>query len=179
MRVGILDIAAATIVVIVIILPAREPNVGPPFPDVDEQQEAIAEFQARLVANPQNGAAAERLAETLTAAGYHDWGLRVAGEATQYKDSPTVWRAFRGLSTTHAERFEVKQALAWGEQALSACNAGASTCPTHEQIRLQIYVDQLRAGLQSGIDPRVDPEGFRRAISGAGIRNIRIRAPSE
>ena len=82
----------------------------------------------------------------------------MAGDATRFKESPTLWRALRGVSTTHADRIEIKQALEWGDQALVACrDAGAASCPAHEEIRLQIYVDQLRAGLA----------------------NIRLKAPSQ
>lgn len=180
LRIGVLDIAAFVLVIVVIVLPPRGTHVTPVHPILSpETVEEISEYQARLLANPGDGAAAEELAETLVIAGYSDWSLRVAGDASRVKDSPTLWRSLRGLSTTHADRIEIKQALAWGEQALVACRLDAVSCAPHEEIRLQIYVEQLEAGLRSGIDPQADPAGFREAISRSGIRNIRLKPPRD
>jgi hypothetical protein len=180
LKIGILDAAAVVLVLVVILLPARGTNISPAQPPLaPEIAEDISEYQALLVANPADGAAAEELAETLVFAGYSDWALRVAGDATRDKSSPTLWRALRAVSTTHADRIEIKEALEWGHVALEACRKTDEQCPAHEEIRLQIYVEQLRAGLESGIDPKADPAGFRDAISQSGIRNIRLKPPKD
>jgi len=179
LKFGVLDIAALVLVAIVVVLPPRATHVSAGHPPIDTATSAeISKYQARLAADPGDGAAAEELAETLVEAGYSDWALRVAGDATRFKESPTLWRALRGVSATHADRIEIKEALEWGAQALAACRDAGNSCPAHEEIRLQIYVDQLRAGLASGVDPKADPAGFREAISQSGIRNIRLKAPS-
>lgn len=179
-RFGVLDFAALVLLGVVIVLPPRGTNVTQAQPILSPATvEEISEYQARLLANPGDGVAAEELAETLLEAGYSDWSLRVAGDASRAKDSPTLWRSFRGLSTTHAERIEISDALRWGEQALVECRKDAVSCPPHEEIRLQIYVEQLQVGLNSGIDPKADPAGFREAISQSGIRNIRLKPPRD
>jgi len=38
---------------------------------------------------------------------------------------------------------------------------------------MRLYQQHLDAGVKSGIDPKVDPQGFRRAGE-AGLRHIRI-----
>jgi hypothetical protein len=180
LRVGVFDIAAAVIVVIAIVLPPRTPGVHAPFPPIaPETAGEISRLQARLIADPTDGAAAEELAELLSAAGYSDWALRVAGAAARHHDSPTVWRALRGLSTTHADRVEIADAYRWAERALEACRQEGARCAEHEDVRLSIYVEQLEVGLHSGIDPKVDPAAFRTAISRAGIRQVRLPGPRE
>jgi hypothetical protein len=180
LKVSVLDISAVVLVAIVVVLPPRGTHVTASHPPVDaETAGEISRYQARLAVAPGDGVAAEELAETLVEAGYSDWALRVAGDSTRDKQSPTLWRAMRSVSTTHADRIEIKEALEWGAQALKACRKSEDQCPAHEEIRLRIYVEQLEVGLASGVDPRVDPAGFRDAISRSGMRNIRLKAPND
>ncbi|RMH42988.1 MAG: hypothetical protein D6689_06415 [Deltaproteobacteria bacterium] len=179
-RVGLLDGVAVVLVAIAIGLPPREVHVTDPVPPIPRDAAIeISRYQAKLAADPADGVAAEDLADLLLDLGYSDWALRVAGDAARFERSPTRWRALRGVSAAHAERLEVADALRWGELALSACEANEVACPAHEQVRLRIYIAQLRAGVESGIDPRVDPAGFRAAISRAGVRNVRLKAPRD
>jgi len=176
-RVGVLEISAVALVLFVVLLPARTPDVLPPSPPLEpDTAEAIGRYQAQLAANPADGTAAEALAELLVAAGYHDWSLRLAGEATRHGASPDRWRAMLAVSATHADRVEIKKAFEWGERALAECGQPHAACPEHERIRLRIYVAQLGAGLESGIDPRLDPAKFREAISTTGV--VRARVPA-
>ena len=177
-RVGVLDVAAAAIVIIVIVLPPRTPKVTAADPELREATvQAIGEHQARLMIDGGDGAAAEDLAELLSQAGYSDWALRVAGEASRNTDAPLLWRSLRAVSAAHADRIEIDKALAWGRQALGACRASTAACPAHEEVRLALYVEQLEAGVRSGIDPQVDPQAFRDAIGRAGIRRIWLKPP--
>jgi hypothetical protein len=177
-RIGILDMAAVAMVAVVILLPARIPKVEAAHPAMDAAtRRGVASLQAELLATPDDGEVAERLAELLTEAGYSDWALRIAGEASRAAAAPTRWQALRALSTTHADRVELAEALRWAREALAACEAEPS-CPAHEALRLSLYAEQLEAGLASGIDPRADPEGFRDAIGRAGIRQIRLKQMS-
>jgi hypothetical protein len=180
LRIGVLDIAAAAVVVIVLVLPPRESRVTAASLVLDrDRREAISQHQAHLIANPADGAVAEELAETLTAADYSDWALRVAGEASRHEQAPSRWRALRAVSSTHAERFEIKDALRWGGEALAACEGAGAACPEHERVRLRIYVEELKAGVDSGIDPKADPEGFRRAITGVATRGVTLKPPRD
>ena len=173
-RVGIFDIAAAVVVVIVMLLPARTPRVAAANAALDDHtRRAISRMQARLSASPGDGVAAEALAEALTAAGASDWALRAAGSAAAHEDSPTRWQSLRAVSATHADRIEIPEALRWAERALAACGEHEA-CPSHEEVRLRLYVQQLTAGLESGIDPKVDPAAFREAINRGGVRQIRL-----
>lgn len=173
-RVGILDIGAAVVALVAIFLPAREVHVYPSYPAIDaETAGEISRLQAAVRADPADGAAAEALADLLAQTGYTDWALRVAGAAVD-ESSPSVWRVYRSLSTTHADRIEIAEASRYAELAVAACDA-STACADHEHVRLQLYAQQLHAGLESGIDPKADPAAFRAAVSRAGIRQVRVK----
>lgn len=169
LRVGILDITVLLVVLVVLLLPDRDWDVAPAYDPAEAA--AIEVDQARLTAHPDDGAAAEALAEKLVKVGQTDWALRAAGEATRYDDSPGHWRALLAVSSVHAERIEIPRALEWGQKALRACNgATGDACPPYERIRLEMYVRELEAGIEimrSGVDPAADPHEFRKAIDTA------------
>ena len=175
-RIGILDIATAIVVIVVIVLPARALQVTDAYPGDDAALREIALHQARLAADPGDAEAAAKLAESLTKAGQTDWAVQVAGEASQHSDLAS-WRALLAISTAHAERIEVGPAYEFARKALDACAAlgiGPDGCPGPVHARLSVYTDQLQAGLESGIDPRIDPQGFQEAVLRAVIM-VRVR----
>jgi hypothetical protein len=106
--------------------------------------------------------------------GFKDWALESAirGSA-RTRSSPTHWRALLAASVAYAERIEVVDALDYANRTLKACRESRDTCPSWEEIRVEVYQQHLDAGVKSGIDPREDPKGFRDA-SQRTIRNIRL-----
>jgi hypothetical protein len=174
LRIGLLDVCAAVLVVIVLVMPGRDLHVGSGYryvePDARPRLLAdIAEAQASLLAAPGDGARAERLAQILATrpVDQHDQALRVAGEAGRVTASPSRWRALLAASSAHADRFELRPAHELAVDALEACDAPGATCPPHELVRLRLYAEQLDVGVQamaSGADPRVEPERFRREM---------------
>jgi hypothetical protein len=174
LRVGIFDLAAAMVVAVAILIPPRSLNVGYAYEPRPERMRDIALTQARLAAAPDDGEAADRLAKLLIEAGQTDWAIRVAGAAAGYAGS-TSWRAWLAVSSGHAERIEVVDAHRYAQLALEACQAaGPVRCPDHERVRMSLYFDQLDAGVKSGIDPRLDPRGYHKAVL-AAMRIIRFR----
>jgi hypothetical protein len=130
----------------------------------------VAQAQAEQLADPTNGAAAEKLAALLgmRPVNQHDQALRLAGAAAERATPATKWRALLAASSTHADRIDIAEALDFGERALAACTAPEAACPDHEKVRLELYVEQLRAGVQAiaqGTDPRLEPDKFRREVS--------------
>ena len=94
-----------------------------------------------------------------------------AADATTLADR---WRAQLATSVALSERFEAKPALEWADTALSTCRSvGPTACPSWEEVRLDIYKQYLEAGVRSGIDPKLDPQGFR-AAGEAGLRPVRL-----
>ncbi|HTL31709.1 MAG TPA: hypothetical protein VL326_01225, partial [Kofleriaceae bacterium] len=83
------------------------------------------------------------------------------------KDSPTRWRALSAASVAYIEKVEAVPALEYVNKAIEACEAAGkvdpAACPTFELVRMQFYQQHLDAGVASGIDPKVDPAGFRKA----------------
>jgi hypothetical protein len=168
LRVSILDVTALIVVLVVMLLPARAMDVSPAYPT--DQADEIELYQARLAADPGDGAAAEELAARLARVQQTDWALRAAGDATRDTASPTHWRALLAVSSVHAERIEIPAAFEWAKKALLACDADGALCPLYERVRLQMYVRELEAGIAAihkGIDPAADPFAFRRAIDTA------------
>lgn len=176
-RVGLFDLCALVVVLVVLLLPERGVTVGYAYEPEPERARDIALEQARLAVDPGNSDAAERLARLLTRAGQTDWAIQVAGAAAKSGDRVS-WRALLAVSTAHAERIEVAGAHRFAKLALDAClAAGPERCPSHERTRLSLYFDQLDAGLRSGIDPRIDPDGYHRAVV-AAMRIVRFRDTS-
>lgn len=174
-RVGLFDVGAAVLVVIVLVMPGRDLHVGTGYRWVEAAAlpavlSDVARAQADLQQSPSDGAAAERLAQILASrpVNQHDQALRLAGQIANHTGSPTRWRALLALSSAHADRIDIAEAHRFAAQALDACSAApAGACPEHEKVRLRLYEEELATGLQAiarGIDPRVEPDRFRREV---------------
>lgn len=173
-RVGLLDVCAAVLVLIVLVMPGRDLHVGTGYRHVEAAAlptvlADVAQAQADVLVAPGDGGAAERLAQILGTrpVDQHDQALRVAGEAAGRAGSPTRWRALLAASSAHADRIELKPAHRLALEALAACEAPDAACPAHEVVRLRLYAEQLDVGVQAmaaGADPRVEPERFRREM---------------
>lgn len=172
---GILDISAVVIVLIAVVIPARETHVESAYArlnpqlhaDVPATVTALSRYQSRLLVDPGDGAAADEASQALSQLEQHDQALRIAGEAATNTKSPTAWRALLAVASTHSDRIEIPEAHAFAKQAFASCEA-SSECPAHEKIRLRIFFEELEAGtdaIAAGADPRTDPEGFRREMS--------------
>lgn len=176
-RVGLLDLCATIVVLVVILLPERSMTVGHAYEPDPDRVRAIALEQARLAIEPGNDEAADRLAGLLTDVGQTDWAVQVASTAAKSGERVS-WRALLAVSTAHAERIEVTEAHRFAMLALDACLAsGPESCPADDRERLSLYFSQLDAGVKSGIDPRIDPVAFQRAVL-AAMRIVRFRGSS-
>jgi hypothetical protein len=166
-KLGLLDIAAVGVVVVAILLPTPSKKVETLYVGewAAHQGEVVA-AQADLAARPNDREALARLAQALVDTGQSDWALRVAGAAAA-APAPDQWKALLVVSTVHADRLDVKEAHEWAVKSLAACDAPGAVCPDHERVRIDLYEKALEAGLDSGNDPRQDPDGFARAVNAA------------
>lgn len=181
--VSLVDFGVIAVAAVAIFLPPREMYAQSAIKG-DELGIALAE--ARTMAAPGDGKAIEDLARKLGEAGFKDWAIETSVRMSdRAKDSPTRWRALIAASVAYVEKLDVVPALDYANRALAACEAtrekgDAAACPSWEEIRMRLYQQHLDAGVKSGIDPRVDPKGFRAAGESA-LRHIRIapahRAP--
>ena len=174
-RFSLLDLGIAAVVAVALFLPAREMQASPAIKG-DEFSVGLAE--ARTQAHPGDGAAIETFTRKLGDAGMKDWALESAVRLSdKAKDSPSRWRALIAASVAYIEKVEAVPALDYANKAIEACEAAAKTdaaaCPTFELVRMQFYQQHLDAGVASGIDPKVDPAGFRKAGQ-SKIRQINI-----
>jgi len=166
-RIGAFDIAVAVVVLVAIFLPARATHVSPVYPeDATSSLQDVSRYQALLIQEPADGNAAYELSELLLRLGQTDWALQVAAAAVAEESSPTRWRAMLALASAHVDRFEIVRARDHARAAVAACQT-ATTCPSHERARLLLFTAELEAGARSGVDPKLDPRGFRRAIRNA------------
>lgn len=140
-----------------------------PVVKAEAAQFGLAVAEARTVVNPRDGAAVAELTRQLDEAGQKDWAIDAAVRGSERaKDSPTAWRALLAASSAFVDRLDVVPALDFANRALAACKQSrdmgdATACPSWEEIRVSLYQQSLDAGVRSGIDPRRDPRGFRRA----------------
>ncbi len=171
-RVSILDLAAAALVAIAFLIPAREFLIEPAYADVAPTElRIVAQAQRKLEENPGDGAAAARLADALRRMDQHQAALRVAGDALAHGGG---WRAALAVSSIHADRVEVADAYTYAKKALEECDADPPQCPSYERLRMSIYHDGLRSGLESGVDPRLEPQRFRDEVMKT-LRTVRFR----
>ena len=179
-RVSILDLTAAIVVLVVIILPDRSLQVSAAYEADPDQLREIALYQARMAADARDTQAAAELSERLVDVKQTDWGVRVASESAAVNPD-TAWLPLLAVSMAHAERVEVSDAHKFAERSITECRkAGELICPPHEEARISIYYGQLDAGLKSGIDPRQDPDGYSKAVAPMlrMINNFRGATPS-
>ena len=166
-RIGIVDIAVALVVLVAILIPPRTTNVTVVYPDdATATLQEVSRYQSMLLVNPGDGDAAYELSELLLRLGQTDWALQVAAGAADEQDSPTRWKALLAMASGHVDRFEIARAHEHAVAALAACD-DATTCPAHERARLQLFTAELDAGVKSGVDPKTDPRGFKKAIRNA------------
>ncbi len=178
-RLGLVDVCAILVLLVVLLMPGKSMSIvgaydhrgnGDKARDVPLELAIAGELQATLYKDPGNGEAAEEYAAIMSDLGRHDMALRIAGAASEV-ESPTRWRSLGAVSSAYADRVDIPNALAWAEKAMTACEGiGTPACPAHEEVRLRLYVEQLRLGVEaikSGADPKYDPNGFRRELSGA------------
>lgn len=176
LRVGILDIGAAGVVLVAILLPAPSKPIRPVYGDRGAAVGAeLAVAQGDHARAPRDPQALQRLVELLLQAGQRDWALRVAGDAHGHADACDKWWPALMVSVAHTERLDVKEAYEWAERALEHCRADGcpDACGGGWRGRLEIFSAQLKAGLDSGIDPRTNPTRFREAIERA-VPMIRV-----
>jgi len=171
-RVSILDIAAAALVAIAFLIPAREFLIEPAYADATAADLLIvAQSQRTLAGNPGDGAAASRLADALRRMDQHQAALRVAGDALAHGGG---WQAALAISSIHGDRVEVADAYTYAQKALEECDADPPQCPSYERLRMSLYHDGLRTGIESGVDPRLEPQRFRDEVMKA-FPTVRFR----
>jgi hypothetical protein len=136
----------------------------------------MAVAEARTIAHPQDGVAISDLARRLGEAEQKDWAIEAAvAGAKAAKGSPTEWKALLAASIAYVDKIEVVAALDFAGRALTTCRGLQTGCPTWEDVRMSLYQQHLDAGIKSGIDPKVDPKGFREAGERA-LRPIRLNS---
>lgn len=174
LRPSIADIAVLVVVLVALFLPPRALTAGTVGKFDADGRRAVAFAEARVAVNPGDGRAAYDLAQQWSDAKELDWAVQAASVAVaNTKTSPTHWRALYALSMAHIDRYEAKEALAYANEALAACEAAAATtCPNHEQAHVELQQRYLDAGVRSGINPRRDPKAFIEAAN-AGLRQVR------
>jgi hypothetical protein len=158
---GLVDICIAVIVAVAILLPARKIHAVSAHRGGNEAQLAAAE--AATLARPEDGAAAAEFSRLLAEAGHSDWAVLAPSRMARSR-APTAWRALMATSLAFVDRLEPEPGLAWARRAMDLCHqVGKGACPEWEEIRMDLYARHLDAGVRSGINPKRDPEGFRRA----------------
>lgn len=165
-RVGLADISAALIVLVIIAMPPREAEVHHAYrnpasledPAPDKLRE-IARLQAALVSDPPRAADVDALVDALVSVGQSDDAVRVATDALARGARPE-WRAELALASAYTERLEFDRALEWARSA-------RTDSPAHEQVRIRLFIEELERGvaaIDDGIDPRREPERFRQRV---------------
>jgi hypothetical protein len=176
-HVGIIDLGVATVVLGLLVLPAREMYASAVGAGSDAEQFALAAAEARTMARPEDGAAIDDLSHRLGAADQKDWAIEIAVRGSERaRSSPTRWRALLAASVAFVDQHDVVPALDYANRALAACGDHPEACPDWERLRIEPYQQQLDAGVRSGIDPRRGPEAaqaFRRAGESA-LRQIHL-----
>lgn len=173
---GLVDISVVIVVLVMLLLPPREMVAAPAYKEADHFKVALIE--ARTIATPDDPALVVELARRLGDAGFKDWAVEAAiAGANRTAGSSGNWRALLATSVAYVDQLDVQPALDYARRALAACEEVAKTepaaCPEWEEVRTRAYFKHLEGGVSSGINPRLDPMGFRRAGEEA-LRLIRL-----
>lgn len=174
--VGLVDLAVlVSLGIAVPILSSPRPmQASDAIKGTDAERFALAHAEAQVIANPTSGARLAELTDLVGQAGYKDWAIETAvAGAERAKQAPDRWRVLTAASVAYVDRIDVRPALEYIDMALAACEASREACPSWEQVRMGFYRQHLAAGIESGIDPRKDPVGFRNAGE-KGMRPVRL-----
>lgn len=163
-RISLFDAIAVVLVAIIALLPRAQLEAVAPTkaPAAD----AIAWAEARALSSAP-GRAPWALETAMVEAGHRDVAVAVTDRIAH--KVPT-WPAALSAAIARADVLDAKAALTWTTLALERCGADA-TCAAWDKRRIDSYRAHLEAGVKSGIDPKVDPNGFRRAGE-AGMRML-------
>jgi hypothetical protein len=174
--VGIVDLAVVVSLAIALPICSSPPpmQASDAIKGTDAERFAVAHAEAQVIADPTSGAKAAELADRLSHAGFKDWAVETAVRgAERAKPAPDRWRVLAAASVAYVDRIDVHPALEYIDAALASCQANRDACPSWEEIRMSFYRQHLAAGIESGIDPRKDPVGFRNAGE-RGMRPVRL-----
>lgn len=168
MRIGFLDLSAAILLGLALVIPSPARAVRPLYFKPQAALETqIAEAQAAVSRDPKDGVAAARLTDLLVAAHQTDWAIRTGAVATEAA-SPTSWRAAVSVSAAYMDRRDIGPATEWAARALSACDvAPADACGDDDRARLEMYAKALRAVRDSGVDVKKTSKGVSEAVDRA------------
>jgi len=173
--VGLVDLGVATVIIATVILPPREMYAAAAHKGDETAEFELGLAEARTIAHPGDGAAIDDFSRRLGDAAFKDWAVEVALRGSEkMKDSPSRWRALLATSVAYVDKLDVIPALDYANRALTACTEAQAACPTWEELRMRIYQQHLDRGVQSGIDPHVNPRGFREAGQ-SGLRGARLK----
>src|SRR5262249_39541170 len=118
--VGLVDLGVATIVVLSLVLPAREMYASSAQKADEAEQFALAQAEARMLARPDDGAAVDDVSRRLGMASFKDWAIEVAVRgAERAKQAPTRWRALLAASDAFLDRARTC-ARCWGADLAAA-----------------------------------------------------------
>lgn len=175
LNVGLVDLAVLTVLFVMAVLPPRPMYASAAAKGFDDHaQFAFALGEARTIADPKDGELLADFARRLGEANYKDWAIDASvGGAKRATGAPTEWKALLAASVAYVDKLDIQAALDYGTRALEVCRGLPTGCPSWEEVRMAIYREHLDAGIKSGIDPKIDPKGFRAASENA-IRSIRL-----
>ncbi len=160
-RVGLVDIAVVVVLLLAVAMPSREVVATAAIKGDDASTFPLAMAEARTIATPTDGAARADFARRLDDIKQNDWAIEDATRGAKLATDATAWQAWLAVSIGYVDRLDASKAFELVQTALKVCDA--KTCPGWERARMEIYRDHLDAGLRSGVDPKRDPAGFRRA----------------
>ena len=167
-----IDITVAIFVVIMMLLPAQIFHIKPLNEGLEAASERISMAQSRITLNPEHETAIEHIeqfADLLGELGYPAWSIRVVAEAIQLSKVFNDWHLYRALATAYAYQRDADLIMYWMTQAFTDC-VTSDSCKMHEQVRMSIYLQQIAAAIDSGLDPKRDPKGFRAIMDKTAIR---------
>ncbi len=180
--VSLVDVVVLVMALFILWLPPRQLHVVWAA-NVDAERYALAIAEARVQDDQgrpeRDGMLTAELVRRLSKAGFQDWAVETGVRGAAALDKAlSQWRVLLATSVAYLDRLEPTPALEYAQRALAACAAARDrderVCPAWEEVRMDVYTQHLAAGVASGIDPRKDPRGFRRAGE-AALRTIRVR----
>lgn len=171
-RPTLLGICSIAIVVLVILIPER-----PSLADwaIVENRGQLADQLRQWRKSTDDGRLARDAARGLLNNGHGEVAEGVVHTTLKRKLVRHEWAALLTLSEIDLGRNDFESAHAHSTKALKSCRKD-SLCSSAQAIRIQVFARRLRAGIDSGINPKENPNEFIKAVE--KIKPLRTTQPA-
>ena len=158
----IIDLLAVAAVAVVLLLPKPSIRARPAFRGEPIELDHLTELQAERYRHPESVEATLALADALGSQ-HPEWAIAALDRFASRKD----YRVHLQLATAHADRLELKGAVAESDQVEQLCTSETSTppCSPGTLARIGLIRQTMQVLIDKNVDPAKDPAKAREEVT--------------